>query len=350
VSEENTSEQGGSGIEGLGPWDPFTHLRVVSTDVAHYSGGFLSSHPQKWFPSIAAQWLPLALSLNLEIQVQEVNPSLELPQNLGTTFVGEFLSELVGIAFDKDTEALLGEHIVGPGTLSRGILLEYIARRLFTSLSNSWTGPQKDSPTVFLGVSNEPTSHFMRNRLGGVEVLFSVMGRNCLVWISLGREIVDQIDGLWKRQLRSATKTFREGGSIELEIARIGIPAGEVSEYLQPGAVIELETPVDDKVILRSAGKPWAVGRVCIVGEHFGIELMSRTVPEDGVYEDIEIVSVRFPQVVLEVSHLAEIAQVGTIIPTVIPVGASVELTISNTLVARAILNDYRGSFAITII
>jgi len=350
VSEENTSEQGGGGIEGLIPWDPFNHLRVISPDVAHYSGGFLSSHPQKWFPSIAAQWLPLALSLNLEIQVQKVTPTLELPQNLGTTFVGEFLGELVGIVFDKETEALLGEHIVGPGNLSRGILLEYIARRFFTSLSNSWTGPQKDRPTVFLGVSNEPTGNFMRNRLGGVEVSFTLMGRNCLVWISLGRGVVDQIDGLWKRQLRSATKTFREGGSIELEIARIGIPAGEVSEYLQPGAVIELETPIDDQVVVRSAGKPWAIGRVCIVGEHFGLELISRTVPEDGVYEDIEVVSVRFPQMVLEVSHLAEMAQVGTIIPTVIPVGSTVELAIDSTLVAKAILNEYQGSFAITVI
>ena len=350
MSEENTGEEGGSGIEGLISWDPYNHLRVVSPDFAHYSGGFLSSHPQKWFPSIAAQWLPLALSLSLEIQVQEVTPSLELPEDLGTTYVGEFLGELVGIVFDKATEGLLGEHVVGPGSLSRGILLEYIARRLFTSLSTSWTGPQKERPTVFLGVSNEPTSHFMRNRLGGVKVLFSLMGRSCVIWISLGRGVIDQIDGLWKRQLRSATKTFREGGSIELEIAKIGIPAGEVSEYLQPGAVIELETPVDDQVVIRSAGKPWAIGRVCIVGEHFGMELISRTVPEDGVYDDIEIVSVRFPQVVLEVSHLAEMVQVGTIIPTIIPVGSSVELAVNGTLAGKAILNEYQGSFAITVI
>jgi flagellar motor switch/type III secretory pathway protein FliN len=350
VNEENTSEQGSDGIEGLIPWDPFSHLRVISPDVAHYSGGFLSSHPQKWFPSIAAQWLPLALSLNLEIQVQEVIPSLEFPDNLGTTFVGEFLGELVGIVFDKDTEVLLGEHIVGPGSLSRGILLEYISRRFFTSLSSSWTGPQSDRSTVFLGVCNEPTTHFMKNRLGGVTVQFSLMGRSGLVWISLERSVIDQIDGLWKRQLRSATKTFREGGSIELEISRIGIPRGEVAEYLQPGAVIELETLVDDKVVIRSAGKPWAIGRVCIVGEYFGIELMSRTVPEDGVYGDIEIVSVRFPQVVLEVSHLAEMAQLGAIIPTVISVGSGVELAVNNILVGKAILNEYQGSFAITVI
>ena len=350
MSDEYTNEEDGNGIEGLLPWQPFNHLRVVSSDMAHFSAGFLSSHPQKWFPSIAAQWLPLALSLGLEVQVQEVRPSLEVPENLGTTFVGEFLGELVGVSFDRETEALIGEHIVGPGSLSRGILLEYIARRFFSSLANSWTGPQTESPTVFLGVSNEPTPHFMKSQLGGVRVQFTLMGRSASVWISLGRSCISQIDGLWKRQVRSATKTFREGGSIELEISRIGIPAGEVSEYLQPGAVIELETAIDDQVIVRSAGKPWALARVCIVGEHFGFELVSRSVPEESEYEDIEIVSVRFPQVVLDISNLAEVSQMGAIIPTIIPVGSGVELAIDNNLVGKAILNEYNGSFAITVI
>lgn len=349
-SEEVGSVDGGE-IEGLIQWQPYNYLRVLSADRANYSGGFLSSRPQKWFPSIAAQWLPLTMSLGVEVRLQDVEPDLVPPQNLGTTYVGEFGGEVVGITFERETESLIAEHVIANSTgISRSILIEYMARRLFSSLALSWSGPQSDDLTVFRGISSEPTYQFLKSQVGGIKIKLTVDDREVVVWISLGRKLVDQIDGLWKRQQRSATRTFREGASIEFEVARIGVPVGEVQNFLQSGVVVELETPVDDKVLVRSAGKPWAIGRLCIIGDYFGVELLSRTVPEDISYDDIEIVSVRFTQISMDTTGLAELAQIGAILPTLIPVSGEVELVVSGRVVAKALLADYQGGFAVTVL
>jgi flagellar motor switch/type III secretory pathway protein FliN len=344
VSDELTS------IDGLNNWQPHHHLRAIGADVVNFSCGFLRSRPQKWFPTVSSQWLTLCHSLGVEFRMVEVVPGLAAPDNLETTFTGIFQGEKVGISFDRDTETLLGEIILASAPLARGILLEYLARRLFTSLSLAWTGPSENGPTKFLGISNEPTYHFIQSQLGGVKLVFSFGGRTGTLWISLSATLLKNIDGLWKRQLRSSVKPNREGTTFEVEIAQLGVPTEELETFLVPGAVIELEAPVSDLVIIRNSGRPWAVGRLCVVGDYFGLEFTNKPVPEDSVYDGVQLVSIRLPAIEVPGPTIAEINQTGAIITTSIEATPEVELISQGRFLGQAILQEYQGSFAITIV
>ena len=338
-------------IEGLADWLPFEQLRSISKEFGHYSCGFLRSRPERWVPNLASQWLTLAHSLGVELRVVEVSPGLQPPDNLGMLFLGSFEGENIGLAFEPESEAAIVQVIVPESNLASSLALEYIARRLFSSMAMSWNGPQNDDQrSIFKGASQQRSEQFLQSQKGGIKVVYSLNGKMGSLWISLSEKLIDQFDGLWKRQVRSTSKMPKEGAVLQLEVAQLGIPSEEISHYTVPGAVIELETPVSDYVTVRVADKPWLMARLCLVGETIGLEMTSRTATEPADAEGIQRVSIRLGDFHVDVNSLSEGSQAGAILVSSLKASNIVKLYANNTVVARARLQTYSGSFALTVI
>lgn len=337
-------------IEGLSEWSPFERLRTVSAEFAHYSSGFLRSRPERWVPNFASQWLTLAHSLGIELRVIEVVPSLRAPTNLGTLFVGSFAGESVGLAFDSESETSVIKAIAPDSPQVSSLALEYVARRLFSSLVMSWNGPQQDKRSIFKGIVSQRSDQFLSGQEAGIKIGFSLDGRGGLIWISLSKALVEQFDGLWKRQVRSTSKMPKEGAVLQVEVAQLGIPTDELSHYVVPGAVVELETPVTDYITLRVADRPWLMSRLCLVGNNFGLEISSKTASEPADVEGVQRVSIRLGDFHVDMNSLSECSQAGAILKTTLPANNVVKLYSNNAVIGRARLQTYGGSFALTVL
>jgi flagellar motor switch/type III secretory pathway protein FliN len=183
-----------------------------------------------------------------------------------------------------------------------------------------------------------------------VKLLYSLDGQLGFMWLGLGPKTVDKFDGLWKRQVRSTTKIPKEGAVLQLEIAQLGIPVHEVSNYTQPGAVIELEAPVSDYVTLRVGNKPWLMARLCLVGERFALEMTSRTPTDVGDQEGFQRVSIRLGDCQIDVNSLSEGSQAGAVLETPLKVSNEVKLVSNNAVIAKAELQVYGETFALTVV
>lgn len=337
-------------IEGLSDWSPFERLRTVSREFAHYSSGFLRAHPERWVPNFASQWLTLAHSLGIELRVVEVLPSLQAPAHLGTIFTGSFAGESVGLAFDSESESSVVRAIIPDSYQVASLALEYVARRLFSSLVMSWNGPQQDERSVFKGALPEHDREFLARQEAGIKIVYSLEGKVGSVWISLSKALVEQFDGLWKRQVRSTSKMPKEGAVLQLEVAQLGIPTDELAHYVVPGAVVELETPVTDYITLRVADRPWLMSRLCLVGSNFGLEISSKTASEPADVEGVQRVSIRLGDFHVDMNSLSECSQAGAILKTSLPASNVVKLISNNAVIGRARLQTYGGSFALTVL
>ena len=71
------------------PWVPQQTLRMYDSDQVRFSGGFLRSRPERWFPGFSAHWLPLAHALGIEAQLVEIKPLLIVPPALEYLYAGE---------------------------------------------------------------------------------------------------------------------------------------------------------------------------------------------------------------------------------------------------------------------
>ena len=328
----------------LHTWDPGSLLRKISTAEVKWSRGFLRSRPERWFPGFAAQWWPLTHSLGLEVKVSEIKTAISAPAEAALSFVGTVDDEPVAVRFDQAASLAISE-AVSPGANepARGIVLEYIARRILGSLALSWAGPQ--SSVVRFDTELKASS---LKEVGAVRLQLNINGNLATVWISLGQTIVDRLDGLWRRQLHSTVRTSGVE-RVNIEVAQLAVPPAMLGDYTRPGTVIDLEIPVSEKVGLRIGERPWLQAKLFAVDGRFGIETLPGVAPLPAIPEGSTRLVVAFDAISLDANLMAELAQSGAMYSTNLALSPEVQLQVRGEEVARGTLCTYEGRFAVSV-
>lgn len=328
-------------------WDPSKQLRVISEADIELSMGFLRCMPQQWFSGIAAQWLPLSHALVMELKVSDVKTASTLPNDVNIKFgyKASVDEEPLGIFFDERSARLVLDSVSPDGfNVANGVILEYLARRILTSFALSWTG--SDSTTLKFYSLIEPSSISGK---GVVKVTVQLNNEQCTIWFVVGPRLVDKMDGLWRRQLQSRSKTTENSGDYAIEIAQLGVPPEMLSQYLTFGTAIDLEIPVSDRAFLRSEDGRMLGCRLFAGSNKLGIELGPDSGPAPIVPAHTTRLAVSFGTIHLEATQLTELNQIGALWNTGLSLTDHLHMIINNEKVGDCTLGIYQGRFAVTV-
>lgn len=329
----------------LPAWDPRRYVRKIDPSEVRLSRGFMRCRPEKWFPGFSAHWLPLAHSLGLEVRVVECKPVAVTPKGLDVSFTGSVDNEPMAILMDAESRKIAVE-AVSPGATENAkiVTLEYLARRLLSTLALSWSGPQPS--VVRFDPDRDPSE---AREAGAIKLTVMINNNPCTVWLVLGRLLVDKFDGLWRRQIQSASKLPQGNTELRLEIAQLAVPPSMLVDYMAAGTVVDLEVLISDLVTIRAGNKPWLPGRICDVGGKLGFEIVAGPTSAHSLPEGTTRLSIEFGKVSFDSTTMAEMGQVGAIYETDLPLTENVVMVINGERVADATLCSYEGRFAISV-
>ena len=347
MNEQGASQSGEAGeSHDVQLWDPERACRRVSPAEAQWSRGFLRCRPEKWFPGFAAQWMPIVHAIGCEATIADIKTLLTQPPYDEHTFVGEIGGEeLILSVDDESARILLAEVVPGIDDKAGAVVAEYLLRRMFFSLVSAWSGAELTSVS-FRGKAKESSTKVVAS----VRLACTINTGSVVVWVGLGQKMVENLDGLWRRQVQSSSRVATGVSSVRLEVAQLGVPPQMLSDYLIKGTVIDLEVRASDTITLRVGNKAWMPGRMVNVGGNFGCEMVPGAVVAPSVAEGTTRLSVELASINLEAAQLAELGQPGAILVSSAPLGARVTLVINQEKVGEARLCVYEGRFAIEVL
>ncbi len=339
------AEQGEKRQVTLTPWEPMRLLQTFDPLEVRYSRGFLKCRPEKWFPGFAMQWMPLAHSLGVDLKLLEAKPVIGSTPRFRCGFVGSVDDEPIGLFIDDNSAAAVVE-AVSPGGKgpAREVILEYLARRLLTSLAISWSGPESSL------VRFEPDLNPQDMReVGAVKLTAHLNGSPITVWILIGKIVVEKMDGLWRRQLHSTSAHGTQPVDVHFEVAHLTVPPSILADYLRSGVTFDLEVPVCDTLTLVSGGQSWLAARLGIVDGRFAVEILpdppqTALLPPGTIRLSFDLGKAR-----LDPGLVSEISQPGAIYDTGIPVSDSIEIVVNGEKAGEAVLRSYQKRFVISV-
>jgi len=327
------------------PWDPQENIRSVSAVEAVLSCGFLRCRPDRWFPGFAAQWIPLAHSLGIDLKILEVVPQMHLPENPGIGYSATVDGEPMSIFMDKEDSKILTDIMLPESSREAGdLMLEYMARRFVSSLALSWTSPESSE----VKFDSERDPHQVACA-GAIKIIVSVNHSQCIVWLGLGRILVEGLDRLWRRQIHSAALDGPDEVDVSLEVAELAVPPSMLVEYTKSGTVIDLETLISDSLLLRIDGKPWMPARLCNIDGKFGFEITEGAASARSVPEGATRISFELGRITVKGQVASELTQKGAIYQTDLPLNDEVDIVINSKKVKKAVLCNFEGKFAVSV-
>ena len=329
------------------PWEWEKILRKLDPQTVKFSRGFLKSRPERWVPQLAAEWLPLAHSLAADLRVLAVTPQLTLPEGLDVGYGAMIDKEPFGIYFDRDAIRMCLDAVV-PASYpdSRDIVLEYMARRLVSSLRSSWVGAE--SSTIVFDKRIDP---FSLKAAGAIQLSFSIGANQGAVWFGLGSRAVELLDGMWRRQNQPVVKNSPEGiVSLFFEIAQLAVPPADIVQYTQSGTKIDLEIPVTDMVLVRSADKPMASTRMSQADGKIVLETVALNPSQPLLPDGMTRISVVLAKVSCDTSVINENISINSMWDTGVALSDTVELYLNGDVMARGTLSIFEGRFALEVL
>lgn len=326
-------------------WDATRQLRALDPVEARYSRGFLRSRPEQWFPGLSVQWLPLLHSLGAELRAVSVTPEIGIPPGVEVVFSARVDGEPMYVACDRQTARVVLDTVAPnmPG-VAGGVVMEYLARRIITTLSLAWTGPESSVVKVEGEVAPQQVT-----ATGCVRCDASLNGVPFSCYILVGTVVLDRLDWLWRRQVHQTSKSFEGMVEIGLELVQLAVPPSALAEYIRSGTVVDLEHAVSDSITLRVNNRPLLPARLCLLDGRLGFEVESGAAVMPSIPEGTTRVSVIFGSVKVDAPTLAEVSQVGTVNDTGIPASDSVYIVINGEVVATATLCTFEGRFAMSV-
>ncbi len=335
-----SSSAGDTGM--MQPWEPARVLRRVSAEQVRYSRGFLRCRPERWCPGFAGQWLPLTHSLGVEVKVIEVRSQLALPAGLETGFVGSVDGESMSLLVDDESARTLLETLIpGAEPLAGRELLEYLAIRFLGSLARSWSGPE--SSIVRFESEQDPLTVPVT---GAIRIGVMLNGNPVQVWLGLGRQAVERLDGLWRRQIRSSARQEEARISLALEIGVLDVPPAKLREAVNAGEPLSLTGSAGDQVTVRSPDRGAFLARLCDCDDRLALEVLPGGVPPVGAAARM---SVEFGTITLDVGSFSELTQPGAMLGTDLPLSSQVTLRASGQSVGVGRLCSFGGRMAVQI-
>lgn len=336
----------------LVPWQPEEALRVLSQEEARFSRGFLSASPLSWFSGVDEQWKPFFHTLAADVVVCGFNNSFVFPENVSNVAVVEIDGEEALIGFSSGSEKALVQAVV-PGTQGVGadIVIEYLVRRLLSTLSKGWKG---EEPLRCYYLSSSSVENVAVS--GVTKAVIEIGGLPCEMWFGLGPRFLERLDGMWREDLLRSIVEQGENvfsdhiHTVGVELAELAVPPAMLIDYMRSGTIIDLEVPVSPKVQLKVDGVLWAEGEL---SQYNGttsvvitdIDPVVRDFPESTTRVRVEIARAELDQ-----ESLIEHRQRGAVLLTNTPVGPNVSLIISDENVASAVLGQIDGRFALSVL
>lgn len=327
-------------------WDYRRALRSIDPIEATLSRGFLRCHPEKWFPGFSAHWVPLLNALGSDVRVLDIKPMIASPDPSSVCFQGRLAGESVLIAFDVQGSRAIAEEVV-PSIDRFGhsaVVVEYLAQRFLAVLGLCQTGADVSSVSF-----NGPCSASDVSCVAAVKCSIAINSVPCVIIVGLSQKLVEKMDGMWRRQIHSATRVAHWSGMLRLEIAQLGVPPQMLSEYLARGAVIDLEVPVSDLITLRVGAKPFMAARMISVDGKLACQTVQAAPSNLSVPEGTSRLCIEAASLPVDAAEVAELGQAGAVIVTGIDVGDNVTLNINQEKVADARLCVYQGRFAVEV-
>jgi flagellar motor switch/type III secretory pathway protein FliN len=295
---------------------------------------------------LSGEWLPLTHSLGVDVKVVEVKTVLSYPRNPTFCAVAAAEGEKLAIlcddpSFDSIIEA------VAPGSLQQTakVVGEYLACRFFATLATAWSGSEA-SKVVFLGDLDLDEVKVC----GSIKVAIEVNGASSVLWIGLGKELTEKLDGLWRRQVRAASRQLgNDSKELSVEMAQLAVPPAVLVDYMRSGSVIDLEVSASDQVTLKLNSKAWLPARLISSDGNFGVEVVSGPVVSSAPIEGTTKVSVELVKETVDAGLISELSQVGAALRFDKGLSGDVVLSINGENVATGELALYEGRFAVTL-
>lgn len=326
-------------------WDAARQLRAYDPVEARYSRGYLRSRPEQWFPGFSVQWLPLLHSVGSELRNVVVTPEIGVPPGIEIVYSARVDGEPMYIACDKQAARIVLDAIASnmPG-VAGSVVLEYLARRIITTLSLAWTGPESSVVKVEGEVAPQQIL-----ATGCVRCEATLNGVAFACYMLVGQVVLDRLDWLWRRQVHQTSKNFEGMVEVGLELVQLAVPPSALAEYIRSGTVVDLEHTVSDSITLRVNNRPLMPARLCLLDGRLGFEVESGAAVMPSIPEGTTRVSVLFGSVKVDAPTLAEVSQVGSVNDTGIPATDTVYVVINNEVVATATLCTFEGRFAMSV-
>lgn len=329
------------------PWIPGELLLPVKPNQIRFANGFLKCQPQGFFPGLALHWDPIFHSFNIQVEVKGITPSLtfSLPARM-QGYAARLGEERIGVFIEQDLASRLVDAIVPDAENgSEGVVIEYLARRLFRSLSDSWSGQRRELPR-FEG----PISIREIDGVAAVDVTLSVNKVPGKFTVILGSEMAIVLDKLW-RKLSSVNTRFIEipDGEISIEIAQLAIPPALLSDYVRPGAIIDLAVGITDTVLLRCSGMPWCRARLMKDGQFFAVEIGETSMANPQLPEGASRVCFEIGQFRIALDQIENGLQQGTILSTGIRASDRSSIMVSGQQVGNGLLKIYGNRLAMVV-
>lgn len=319
-------------------WDPFSHLRSIEPGLVQYSGGFLSSQPERWFPNLSSHWSLLAANLNLNLKTLSVRPLIEELPPVDLIYNVSCGND----AFSVGLNSTAGEYISmlllpDSGPIAQDIVMEYIARRFVSSLAMTWSGPAFEE-LGFVGKQSGDTAPFLV--VGAVQLSLELNERQFDVWLQLSAGMVERLDGLWRRQTKSIGSGQLLLRQCDLELTSFEVPVTEINSYLSQGNIIPIERDFFQTATLVNTSEILAESDVYICDNKFALRIRTGKkqpirVTSGNVRISVVLVSLNF-----ESALAGQLARAGSIIPTAVEVSNLVSLKVDGQVVTEALLKE----------
>lgn len=326
-------------------WNPQNTLPAVESGLVKYSGGFLAARPERWVPQISNHWMPIFHALGLTCKVVSVEPVIDIFNAPTHGYVGVCDDEPFAVAIAPETTKSLAQ-IFLPQAEEQGydLVTEYLARRFIKSLAASWsgvplTGIQFDSQ---LKISNlRPAA--------GIKVNLTANNKKFQIWILIGKNLLEKLDGQWRRQTMTYNKYTQTATEVSLELGSFDSVLTEVNKVLTKGNKIGLQRGLSEGVDLVANVERLAVAKLLRSSGKFALQIQNKT-------EEISLpdpnslrVSVVLGKIELKPLELSLFGLPGSFIPTDLDINDQVELVISGQVAATATVQIENDQFFIVI-
>lgn len=334
----------------LEEWEPQKQLDAISTEEVAWSNGFLRSHPEKWCVGLGEQWLSLYSLFGVDVRIGDVKPLIGKPSEDSICFKSTIGEEDVCLSFTAATiDCLMKElHPRVPSKAAGPMFVDYVAQRFLVGLTQSQT--VLDGATCRFFGRYLPSDCPLR---AGVRVTFTLNTISCGVTLYLSDDIIEKIDGLWRRQIHSASKigfTHHSSDRLHVELAQLGVPPHVLPDYLKKGAIIDLEKQVSDIVTLRLGHKPLVTAKLLCSESGFACKTVPGIPRIQPLPEGTTRLSIEYGSSMIDTPRLGELQQAGAVLSVDEPLSNHVHLCINQEKVGEAKLCVFEGRFAVEVL
>ena len=329
------------------PWVPEESIRELDIGTVRFSRGFLRADPAYWFPELASHWQPIFHSLGLTAHLVSVQAGLDFPDNLDRVIPLELSGEPAVLGMDEASAECFAQNIVPEAQgASREAILEYLERRLASSLSESWRG----GAPFEIFYSPEGTKEAIEVT-GNVSLTLELGGQPATLCIGLGTSATELLDQSWKENLeREESQLTDTLERVHILLSELAVPPVDLIDYIRSGTVIDLEVSDSTEVLLMRKGEIWRFGRLCQFNKRFAVEIVEEGPGRAQIPSDTTQVQVILASVEVEQQAFAEYEQDGAVLLTGTPVSNRATLMIGGEHVAEAVVGELKGSYALSIL